>query len=429
MSKLDILQEKLEKILVPFSSKLGESKILQALSQGMMMTLPLTLGASFFLILGSFPIPAVSEFLTKIGVSPQLNAISGGTMSILGLYVSFTVAYSYAKLSEGNAVTAGLYALSSFFILMPQTIGEGDNAVTGFLSTYLGSSGLFVALLIAISVSALYLKLSKNNKLKIKLPESVPPMVAQSIEPLFIGLIIYLIIASCRMVFALTSFENIFNFINQIVAAPMMSIGGSVPSIIFIFTVMNVLFFFGIHPSPLIALMDPIVKGMMLVSIGQIADHQPVQYLNNLVVFDFINNFGTGSTLSLLLCALIFGKSARYKSLSKIAIGPQFFCINEPVIFGFPVMFNAILFIPFVLSSLISGFIGLFALKLGLLTGYNPTVAMSLPWTLPTVFHSLFIYGWQGFLMRIVTTVVLMFVYLPFFKILDRKEEVAEASI
>lgn len=94
MGGFDAVQAKMEKFFVPMMNKLGNNKVLQSISNGVMMTLPLTLGASVFTILGNFPVPVVSEYLIKIGVAEHLNAISGATIGILALFISFTVAYN-----------------------------------------------------------------------------------------------------------------------------------------------------------------------------------------------------------------------------------------------------------------------------------------------------------------------------------------------
>lgn len=137
MGGFDAVQAKMEKFFVPMMNKLGNNKVLQSISNGVMMTLPLTLGASVFTILGNFPVPVVSEYLIKIGVAEHLNAISGATIGILALFISFTVAYNFTKLSGADGVRGGLFSLASFLILMPQTVGKASNPIGAFATSYL----------------------------------------------------------------------------------------------------------------------------------------------------------------------------------------------------------------------------------------------------------------------------------------------------
>ncbi|GEN49084.1 PTS sugar transporter subunit IIC [Ligilactobacillus pobuzihii] len=416
------IQSGLEKTLAPTAAKLGKSKILRSLSNGVIMTLPLTLGASIFMVIANFPIPAFTEWLNKIGVADQLNAIAGGTLNILALFISFTVAYCYTKELGAKPEVGGLLSLASFLILAPQMVGSGKASLAGFANSYLGSQGIFVAIIVALLVGCSYSKLSHFEKLTIKLPDSVPPMIADSFSPLIIGIIIFAGDFVVRLVFSFTSWGNVFDFINKIVAAPLMSVGGSVPAFIFVYMLANLFFWFGLHPAPIQSVMQTIATSMMLATITQSQAHEPLKYLSNLAVFDFVNNDGTGSTLSLLVAALIFGKSKRYRSLAKIAIGPNIFGINEPVIFGMPIMFNAIMVIPFVCSTLISAFIAWIAVKIHFITTINATVMMSMPWTLPKFITSFFTYGWQGVVLRIIVFITLICLYLPFFRILDQQE-------
>lgn len=422
MSKMGKMQSVLSEKVVPFMEKLGQAKVLQALSSGMMMTLPLTLGGAIFSLLGSFPISSVADFFSKTGLSDQFNAVSNGTIGVLAVLTSVTIAYNYAVLMGIRAITPALFSLGAFLILLPQQIPAGDEVISGYLSSNLGSSGLFVSMILAILIPLIYSKLIKNKRLVLKLPESVPPMVSQSFKPIFIGMILLFFVMIIRFGFSLTSFGDIFSFVNQIVAKPLMSVGASVPSLFLIYILANVLFFFGIHPNAIMSVLVPVVMPMLVAATEQFQQGQAIEYLENLVVFDFMNNDGTGSTLSLMICVLLFGKSQRYKSFAKIGTIPNIFNINEPVIFGFPIMLNPIMFIPFVLSTLLSGATGFLALKIGFISQYNPIMVLGVPWTVPKFIGAFFTMGWQGVVVRLFIMVMMIFLYYPFFKVLDRKE-------
>ncbi|MDR7678628.1 PTS sugar transporter subunit IIC [Lactiplantibacillus plantarum] len=416
------LQSKLEQTLSPVAAKLGSNKILRALSNGMIMTLPLTLGASLFMIFANFPVPAFTTWLNKIGVAQQLNAISGGTLSILALFVSFTVAYSLTKELKGKPEIGGLFSLASFLIIMPQNIGTGKTAITGFAGQYMGSQGIFVAIIIGLAVSYTYVKLSHVKRLTLTLPSSVPPMIADSFAPLAVGILIFCGDFIVRLIFSFTQWENLFDFVNKIIAAPIMLIGGSPVAFIVVYMLANLFFWFGLHPAPIQAVMSTIATSMLMSMIAQTQAHQALKYLTNYVVFDFVNNDATGSTLSLIVALMIVARSKRYRSFSKIALVPNLFGVNEPVVFGLPIMFNAVLVIPFVFSSLVSGAIGWLAVKVGFITTMHASVAMSMPWTMPKFIISFFVYGWQGTAVRIIAFIVLIFLYLPFVKMIDAQE-------
>lgn len=428
MSKFEKAKATVSEKMVPAMSRLGQVKILQALSSGMMMTLPLTLGAAIFSILGSFPIPSVAAYIQKIGLAEQLNAVSGGTMGVLAIFITAAIAYNYSLLLEVKAITSLMFSLAAFFILSPQQITVGETSVGGFLSSNLGSSGIFVSMIVAICVPLLYAKLSKNKRLVFNMPDTVPPMVSQSFEPIFIGIIVLLAVFIVRLGFSYTSFGDVFSFVNQIVAKPLLTIGASIPALFIVFVLANILFFFGIHPNAIVSVLTPVLIPMMMLSIEQFNQGQTMEYMNNLIVFDFMNNDGAGSTLSLMICILLFAKSKRYKSFAKVATIPNLFNINEPVIFGFPIMLNPIMFIPFVMSTVVSGSVGLLAMNVGFISHYNPNFsAVILPWTVPKFIAAFFTMGWQGVVVRLFIMVLLVFVYYPFFKVLDNQEVRNEA--
>lgn len=426
MSKLyDKFQKFCNEKLLPVATKFGQNKIIISISSGLMYTLPLTLGASLFNILANFPIPAVNAWIVAMGLDVHFNAIIGGTLNAISLFMSVSIAYSYCKelgVKEANPIMAAFFSLASFLILMPQTI----NDVKAISYDYIGSSGMFMAIILGISITALYTKLIKNKRFVMKMPEGVPPMVSQSFAPLFVGLIILTLLAAIRIGLGMTPLNNAFNLIQVCIANPIMKVSSSVPTLIIITIVANGLFFFGIHPNAINTAIVPLLYTMLMTDINNYSAGLPLQYKDILVTNSFLNNDAVGSTLSLLAAVFIFCKSKRYRSMAKMMIVPNICNINEPVIFGFPIMLNPMLLIPFILSTPVSALIGYFASVTGFISTYNPIIALGLPWTTPKIVASFLSMGWQGALLRVVTFVVLMFIYLPFVKVLDKQELLKE---
>ncbi|MBA1394298.1 PTS sugar transporter subunit IIC, partial [Lactobacillus sp. XV13L] len=142
--------------------------------------------------------------------------------------------------------------------------------------------------------------------------------------------------------------------------------------------------------------------------------------------FGFSNNDAAGATLSLILVGLFFGKSKRYKEFFKISAIPGIFNINEPVVFGLPIVLNPLMLIPFLLSTLVSGTIAITAVNIGFITNYNPMLGLGVPWTMPKLIANFLIMGWQGAIVWIVNFIIMFFIYLPFFKALDQQALAAE---
>ena len=117
MSFMDSMQSGLERVMGPFAQKLSESKIIGALTAGMMSSMPITLGVAGFAILGNLPIPFWQDFLTNTGMGPHMLDIVAGTTSLLAAYIVPTIAYHYAKNEKENGLTAAILALAAFIII------------------------------------------------------------------------------------------------------------------------------------------------------------------------------------------------------------------------------------------------------------------------------------------------------------------------
>lgn len=422
MSSYKTFEETLEKILVPISEKVGQNEVISAIARGMTMFLPFTIGASIFSILGDFPIQSVRDWFELIGLSSVFKSIVSGTINIMAVFVVFSIAYRYAQIKNKNGVMAGLFSLASFFILMPQSIGSGDELVEGFALKYMGSSGLFVAIIIAILISILYVKLVSNKRLVINLPKSVPSMVSESFEPILIGVIILTLVCIVKVGLMFMNNSNIFDLVNQIIATPVLKLGTSPISIMVMYLLATLLFFIGIHPISVLSVMGPIMISTYMIAIEQFQAGEALTNLETLVMFTHSNIGGIGSTLGLLICIFLFGKSKRYQKFAKVSIVPNIFNINEPVVFGLPIILNPILFIPFVLSSIINTLFSWLSVQIGFITTANPIMLLSVPFSVPQFIQRFLILGWKGLVLWIICLVIITLLYYPFFKIIDKRE-------
>lgn len=401
-----------------FMYKVGQNNVIQALSGGMMLTMAISLGAAFFSLLANFPVTSVATFFSDNGLTAQFQAIYNGTMGVMALFVVMTIAYTYAGLKNYNQITSVLFAVAGFLALAPQQVGEGEAIYSAFSMSTLGASGLFVAMLMGIIMPLVYGKLQSTGKLNFKLPDTVPPMVTQSLEPVFIGIFLLFFLLVIRIGFAMTAFGDIFAFINQVVAVPLTGIGGSVAGFLTVQVLMAAFFFFGIHPSALAAAYSPVRTPILLGAIEAYSSGGTIENVDALCAYFFAQIDGTGNVLGMLIIIFIIGKSVRYKSLAKLAIVPNLFNINEPVIFGMPIVLNPILAVPFILAPLVSGLIGLIAYKIGFLTTLVAP-AFLLPWTTPKIVSAFVMFGWQGSVVYIICLLAMIALYFPFVRTMD----------
>ena len=224
MSFFDKLQSGLNKLIGPFADRMAKSKYVNAISEGFLHVMPITLGMAVITILINLPFGAWTSLLQETGIySVGQDAISL-TLSLLGIYVVATISYSLTKSLGEKGSIGSVLSTASFLMLMPiqtSTLKSGDS-IQSLLLTYMGSDGLFVAILVGLLIPTLYCALMKK-KLKLNLPDSVPPMVSDSLSPTFVAMIMFVIVFVIKYVCSLTSMGNIFSIISTFVAQPVVS--------------------------------------------------------------------------------------------------------------------------------------------------------------------------------------------------------------
>ncbi len=402
--------------IVPAIAKLGNNQVLKAITAGMMATMPLSLGTSIIAVVANFPIAAWTTWLAKTGLSVHMSAVISGSTTIIAVYLAFVIGYHYAKEKGSDAITAGILSLASFLILMPQSVAVGEIQVAGLAQKYLGASGVFVAIICGIFVSGIYTFLKKRN-LSIKLPDSVPEMVSQSLSPTFIAMIIFVVIFGVRVFFGFTSYGNAFDAISNIIGKPVMSFGATPAALITLYALTNLFWCFGIHPSALTSFYTPVLLTVITSNVQAFANGEPLPYLAMIVIYQFMMLGGTGCTLGLTIDMVLFGKSQRFKSLGKLALVPNLFNINEPIIFGAPIVYNPIFMLPMVGVAVANGLLVFLLTNLGWFATYNPTIKV--PWTMPGPVIHFLQSGWLPALIALVVIAMDALIYLPFFKVAD----------
>lgn len=411
------IQNKLTEVLEPIAVKVGENKTLTAITEGFVRTSPITLGIAIFTIIGNFPIQSWLDLLERSGLNEHFAALIGASTNILALYVTFSIAFSYAKNNGQNGMTSGFLALASFFVLMPQTINVGEESISALSTQYLGGDGLFVGLIVAIVVAKLCTWLTDKGMV-FKMPKSVPPMVSESLSPAFISTIILGLIFAVRIGVSYTSFGTVFEIVNKLISGPIVALGTSVPAVILLITLTNFVWFFGLHPNTIYAPMTPLLMSMLIGNMQAFQAGTPQPFAMSSLVLFCCGIGGTGTTLGLCI-SMLSAKSKRYKQMLKLGGIPNIFNINEPIIFGFPLMLNPTLFVPFVFSTPIMGIVAYLLLKI-IPISYVPASAL-LPFTTP-FFVKGFIGGGIGLVaILLVCLVVNTLIWLPFFKIVDKK--------
>lgn len=418
-------QEGLEKVMGPFANVVSTNKFIRALTAGFMASMPITLGTAAIAVLGNLPIAPWQNFLMSTGLYQTAQDFISLTLSLLAIYVVVTISYNYTKTEGKNAIVGAVMAAATFIALMPIKTSEIDGVMTtSLLTSNMGSNGIFVAMLVGLITPWAFCKLM-DLKLTLKLPDSVPPMVTESLAPTFVAMILFTGVFLVKWGLSLTSYGDIFTFITEVISKPVMLFGASPWAMVIMYCFMNLCWFFGIHPSPILSCYLPVIMSANTANIEAFVAGQPLPYLAFSVVFTAVYVGGNGNTLGLCL-ATLFAKSEKYKSMRKLVIPANIFNINEPIIFGFPTMLNPLYFIPMVFTSLVSGAVAIFLVSI-LPVSLNPSI--SLPWVTPGFVTSVMSGGLNLFLIWAVSLAIHFVMYLPFFMIDDSNAYKEEQEI
>lgn len=421
----DFLQEK----VMPKANKIANERHLAALRDAMVLTIPFIIIGSIFLILASFPIPAYTEFLKQHeGIKNALMYPFNATFNLVALVATFGLGYRLADSYKVDPLASGAIALASYFVITPSfTTTIDEVAVSGINTSYFSSQGLFAGLLIAIISTEIY-RITVQKNLTIKMPPGVPPTVAKSFTAVIPGFVVIMVVWALRLLVEnFTSFDSIHSLVQTIIAQPLTHLGTSLGGTIVVFLVINLLWCIGMHGSIIAnSVMLPIWLQLTSENAASLAAGEPIK---NIVSAEFrymIFVGGSGATLGLVIVMLMLAKSKQLKQLAKLSIGPGIFGINEPVLFGFPIVFNPIMWIPFLIMPIITVLITYLSMSWGIV---GKPIGVLPPGTTPPLISGYLMTGSiSGSILQLVIIVLSIIVYYPFFKIADNqkvKEETA----
>ncbi|MBE5106391.1 PTS sugar transporter subunit IIC [Bacillus thuringiensis] len=404
----------LDKNLSGPMARLSEQRHLQAIRDGVISALPFIIVGSFFLIV-AFPPLSKDSFISVWALKNQTSILIPYrlTMFIMSLYIAFGIGYNLAKSYKLDALSGAQLAVCSLLLtLTPELIDK-----KGFMlpMTNLGGHGLFVTMIVSI-LSVEILRFCKKKNVTIKMPEQVPPSVARSFEALIPAAFVIIIMSLITVVFKVD-----VHYVVDKLAAPLVKAGDSYFGVIIPVFLITFFWSFGIHGVSVVGTVARPLWDVYLGKNGEAvasgASHFPFIAPEPFYQW-FIWIGGSGATLGLVLAMIVFGRSKYSKALSRTCIVPGIFNINEPVIFGLPIVLNPILIIPFVITPLVTATIAYAATAMGFVT---PTHIMP-PWTLPAPIGAYLATGgdWRAIVLVFINIAISFLIYLPFFKMYDK---------
>ncbi|PLR79578.1 oligo-beta-mannoside permease IIC protein [Bacillus canaveralius] len=411
--------EVLESKMAPLAMKLDSNRYITAIKDGFFGVMSLLIIGSFFLLLANLPITGYPEFMASLlgdNWKTYFTVPYDVTMNIMTIYVVIAMARSLANTYKLDSIMCITSVVVAFLLLTPTL--EFKDGGFGIPTANLSASGLFLGMLTTI-LSVEIVRFVVKKGWTIKLPDSVPENVSRSFSALIPGLFVIIVFNIIRILFSLTSFGTVQAFVFHYLQVPLLSLGDTLPAILISTIFEGTLWSFGIHGSNVISgIMKPIWLTLTADNASAFAAGEALPHIIN---FQFYSNFikvgGFGGTLGLAFLLLLRSKSSQFKALGKLSIAPGFFGINEPIIFGIPIVLNPVLIIPFILTPLVLCVVAYFAMSSGLVPYTNGT---NIPWTTPPVIAGFLVSGWKGALLNVVQIFISAAIYYPFFKSADR---------
>ncbi len=475
----------LQNSVLPMFMRFVNTRGVRAIKDGMMFSMPLIIVGAVYLLFTSFPITPIQDAIDGAGITPFLAHGYTSTFNIIAVVTAVGVGYTWAKNEGWEPLSAGVISLAVFLIFIPDyvplpnffgadgttllygtvtdpstgevtqsiadslypavaadgTVGAAITNVAGLDKTWLAGQGMIGAIVAGLLSGLIYSAFLKKD-IRIKMPAGVPDGVAAAFTGLIPAAVICsgaLVIYGCCMAFAkMTPIELIYKFVQT----PLQGAGDSLPGIIIFESLIPLFWFFGVHGATVvnsvaqpIALANQSHNSMLfdtlkaelgsddaaIAALGQRGAHIFTEAFQNM----FQAPTGSGITLGLVVFMVFFAKSQQMKQVGKLGLGCGIFNINEPVLFGTPIVLNPKLLVPFIVAPLFMN-VGAYLLTQ---VGFIPyTRGVTIPWTTPPILSGLIAVGWQAAAWQAVGIVASFFIYMPFAKSVDNDYLAAEQA-
>ncbi len=416
----------IEKRLAPMAGVIAQQRYVLAIRDGFIAALPFMIVGSFMLV---FIFPPISTNTTfqfakawlnfSANYREQLMLPFNMSMGLMTIFISVGVGASLGKQYSLDPITTGLLSLMSFMLV-------AADLKNGALSMqYFSGQGIFTALLCSIYATEVYRWLQKRN-ITIKLPEQVPPGVSRSFEVLIPVIVIMITLHPLNLfiehVTGMILPEAIMAMLKPLVAA-----SDSLLAVILAVLLCQILWFAGIHGTMIVTgIMNPFWMANLASNQAALAAGEAIQHT---FVQGFWDHFlfigGVGSTLPLAIL-LIRSRAAHLRTIGRMGFVPGLFNINEPILFGVPIIMNPILFIPFVFIPVINAILAWYAIDLGLVE----KVVMMTAWTTPAPIGASWATNWAiaPVILCFICMAIAALMYYPFVKAYEKTLLAADNS-
>ena len=411
-----------------FAAKLGSQIHLSSLRDAFATVMPLYILAGLAVLFNNTIFSWILSGSALTSAQYWGNLLVNATLNISSLLVATVIGYCLSR-NRGydNPIAAALVSLATLIIMMPGSVsvvpeGATEGVMVSGVLTFnnIGTQAMFGGVIIGLISTELFVYIAKIKKFQINMVESIPPAVGKSFSVLIPFILVMSFFAIISAILNNVFHTDLITLITVIIQEPLRGVATGVFGCTLIYSLGNFLWLFGIHQTVLNgSLLDP----LLLINMTQnMAAYAAGQVVPNIMNAAFVPAFGmmggSGSTLALIIATLLFGKNKATKTICKMSVAPGCFNINEPIIFGYSIVYNITMIVPFVLLPAIGLIIGYIATSLNFMT----KCVVYIPWTTPPLLSGYLATSgdFRAVIVQLIILVIGVFLYLPFVKINDR---------
>ena len=422
----------MERTFVPIAAKIGSQRHLVAIRDAFISIMPITMAGSIAVLLNVFfrDLPTtwkMDGFVTAMGPIIGVNGnVWWGSIAILSLVFVFALGYNLARGYDVNPLAGGLVAFASLMVTIP----SATEAIGGwgyFQWGYTNAGGLFTALFVGLVATIIFAKLIQANII-IKLPDNVPPAVGKAFAAIVPGTVTIYIFAILTYLCTTYLGMPINDLISKYVQTPFLALSQGYPLVLIATIFVSLFWFFGLHGTNVLA---PVLDGIYLPALqANTTAYELSKSTANLPYLWTRGSFdayawmgGAGCTIALIIALFIMSKREEQRAVAKLSVAMGVFNINEPVMFGLPIVLNPVYFIPFLIVPPILVTIGYIATAVGLI----PPVFLTIPWIMPPVIYAYLATGGNvmAAIVSLFNLVLATLIWMAFVQVANKVEEKA----
>ncbi|WP_062263427.1 PTS sugar transporter subunit IIC [Endozoicomonas arenosclerae] len=374
--------QRVEQILLPIAARLANIKYLIAIRDGAVYAMPFLIVGSLILLLLNLPLTDPANFMYSQWYTDLMAEYKGdwlqpfyATMGMACLFISFGLGSSLGKLYGLPEITSGFLSLFAFLLVAAPVTGWPP----AINATYLDGKGMFTAIIVGGIAIEVY-RFLVNKKMTIKLPDQVPPAIARSFESLTPVIAIILILQPINIMLSNMGDGMLLPEMLMEIFKPLISASDSLPALLLIAFIIHILWFCGLHGANIVmgVVGTFTLTNLQMNQAALAAGEQLPAIFAGGFLDNYMNLGGSGATLGLAI-AMAISRSAHLRSIGRISVVPGIFNINEPILFGAPIIMNPILGIPFILIPMINVTVAYFATSMD----FAGRIVALVPWTTP----------------------------------------------